>query len=151
MVRRHIVSLAAHRTSQLIEVFTVQPHEIETWAGRLLPHLERFELETQRTDALTLLRQAARAERQLWGVRSDAEVIGVLVTEIYDTTHSRVCWIWAAAGTESQAGDMQRVYEAIERWAREMGCKSIGINGRKGWLRVLPGFKQTAVVMEKEL
>jgi len=46
---------------------------------------------------------------------------------------------------------MEKVYLEIEKWARAVKCVSIGINGRKGWLRVLPGFKQTAVVIEKDL
>lgn len=135
----------------MTEVFTVQPQDIPLWAGRLMPHLERFELETGRTDAITILSQAARAERQLWGVRDGLQIIGVLVTEIYPTSRGNVCWIWAAAGTESSAGDILRVYQSIEDWARSIGCKRIGINGRKGWLKVLPQFQLTAYVMEKEL
>ncbi len=37
----------------------------------------------------------------------------------------------------------------IESYAREQGCVGMKIVGRKGWLRVLPDYEQTAVVMEK--
>jgi hypothetical protein len=42
-------------------------------------------------------------------------------------------------------------YKDIEYWARRMGAVRMRIIGRKGWLKVLAGFEQTAVVMEKPL
>ena len=135
----------------MTSVFAVPSHKIDDWWEELGPHLERFHLETQRTDAETIRRQAKALERQLWAVSSNLRVTGVLVTELYETNSGRVCWIWATAGSESEPGDMKKVYLEIEKWARAVKCVSIGINGRKGWLRVLPGFKQTAVVIEKDL
>jgi len=89
-------------------------------------------------------------ERQLWGVKRDGEVTGVLVTEVYTTSRGLVCWVWAACGSET-VHEMRRLYEAIREWARALGCVSIGIQGRKGWKRVLPSMKETAVVLEEEL
>jgi hypothetical protein len=135
----------------MTDVFTVQPRDLESCWDRIRPHLERFEKETSRTDAETLKRQIKSKDRQLWGVGTETEITGVVVTEIYETARGLVCWIWAAAGTESKSHEMTRVYQHIENWARDLGCRTIGINGRKGWLRVLPNFKLTAYVMEKEL
>lgn len=134
----------------LVEIFTIQPDEIDRLWDLVRPHLERFERETQRTDAETMRRQVRDRERQLWGLAHEGEITGVVVTEIYPTARGNVCWIWAAAGSESLAG-MRQAYEEIEGWARSLGCVSIGIQGRKGWQRVLPQMKQTAVVLEMTL
>ena len=135
----------------MISVLGVPSREVDAWWEQLKPHLERFERETQRTDAETIRRQAKERERQIWAVSRDMVVIAVAVTEIYELASGRVCWIWVAAGDVPDPDDMRSVYQRIEDWARSIGCTSIGINGRKGWLRVLPGFKQTAIVIEKDL
>jgi hypothetical protein len=41
--------------------------------------------------------------------------------------------------------------ETIEQYARSQGCNKILALGRKGWLRKLPDFRATLVVIEKEL
>lgn len=39
----------------------------------------------------------------------------------------------------------------LEKWGKEIGCKSIRIYGRKGWGRKLPDFKIKQFVYEKIL
>jgi hypothetical protein len=133
----------------LIEVFTIPTVSVDAWWSELKPHLERFERETQRTDAETIRAQAKAGERQIWCLREHGLVTGVIVTEIYRTARGLVCWLWHGVGTMPEQS--LEIYNDIEKWARSIGCVSIGINGRKGWLRVLPGFKQTAIVIEKDL
>jgi hypothetical protein len=132
------------------DVFTVPSHAVDVWWPQLRPHLERFERETQRVDAETIRKQAKNCERQIWGVMDGMHVVGVAVTEVYVTPRWPVCWVWYAVGNGGTDA-MAKIYDEIEKWARSIGCGSIGICGRKGWIRVLPGFKQTAIVLEKDL
>jgi hypothetical protein len=136
-----------------VNIFTVPSEAIDIWRPMLLPHLKRFEAETQRATAESLLDHAKRGEKQVWGLHTGEHIAGVVVTEIYTAYRGQACRIWAAVGTaESSAKDETLLlYAAIEKWARELGCVSMEIVGRKGWLRWLPGYEQTAVVMEKQL
>lgn len=136
-----------------MNIFTVPSEAIDIWRPMLLPHLQRFEEETQRVSAESLLEDARRAEKQVWGLHTGERIAGVVVTEVFTTPRGQQCRIWAAVGThENSAKDETLLlYAAIEKWAREIGCVAIEIWGRKGWLRWLPGYRQTAVVLEKEL
>ena len=39
----------------------------------------------------------------------------------------------------------------IEAYAKREGCTRMRIFGRKGWLRVLDGYEQTHIIMDKDL
>jgi hypothetical protein len=43
------------------------------------------------------------------------------------------------------------LFDGIEAWAAENCATSMKITGRKGWLRLLADYKQTAVLLEKPL
>jgi hypothetical protein len=46
---------------------------------------------------------------------------------------------------------LREALEEIERWAMSINCVAMEIRGRKGWVRALPEFKQTGVLLEKDL
>ncbi len=61
----------------------------------------------------------------------------------------KVCIIAVCGG-----GDIKRwlpLIDQIEAYAKHEGCVRVRINGRKGWLRVLEGYEERHVIMEKEL
>ena len=71
-----------------------------------------------------------------------------IVTEVVDYPQKIVCRIWLAGG------DMEELIEAekdICIWARERGCDSMEIIGRKGWERQLRDYKPTATVLVKDI
>jgi hypothetical protein len=39
----------------------------------------------------------------------------------------------------------------LEAWATQEGCGAIELGGRKGWSRVLPGYRQVSIVLRKDL
>lgn len=88
------------------------------------------------------------ARKQLFGYAEAGKVLGVCITRI---TKGRVCEIYGAVGTQSHAGQIQEVHDAIEQWAKSINCTKLRFNGRKGWLRMLKGYTQTGVIGEKEL
>ncbi len=59
------------------------------------------------------------------------------------------CEIIAVGGVGHK--DWIRFIEGIEKYARAEGQKRVRIIGRKGWARLLPAYKQTAVVLERQL
>ena len=71
-----------------------------------------------------------------------------IVVEIVDYPQRATCRIWLAGG------DMEELIEAEKNvcdWARELGCDSMEIIGRKGWERQLKDYKPTATILVKDL
>ena len=89
-------------------------------------------------------------EMQLWAVVSGPEVLAAVVTRLNETSKRKVCEI-IYAGSADKVGDWGFVIEGIEEWARDAGCSRVMLAGRKGWLRALQGYEQTAVVMERAI
>jgi hypothetical protein len=70
-------------------------------------------------------------------------------TILINSEAGKVCIITVCAGS-----DMKRwlgLIGQIESYARREGCARVRIYGRKGWLRVLDGYAQKYVIMDKEL
>lgn len=93
-----------------------------------------------------VLHSVEMGEAMLW--HSDG---GILVTEVYEYPLKKVLHCWLAAGELEAVIDLSR--QALE-WAKEQGCTTATLTGRKGWLRVLgaEGWRATPLVMmEREV
>ena len=75
----------------------------------------------------------------------------VAVTNIIDCPQGRRFNIWVAAGDMQEL--IAEMYPEFEKQAREFGCKTVTITGRRGWVRAMKdvGFKEVATVVAKEL
>lgn len=85
----------------------------------------------------------------LWLIWRAPEIEGAAITQIVITQKSRVCMIVACGGD-----NMRRwlpLVEKIENYARDEGCDAVRILGRKGWTRVLNGYRAPAVILERRL
>lgn len=73
------------------------------------------------------------------------------VTTVIECPQGRRFNIWVAAGDMTEL--IEEIYPAMEQAARELGCRSVTITGRRGWVRALRdiGFKEAATVVAKEL
>lgn len=79
---------------------------------------------------------------QLWLAWDGAahRAIGAGVTEIFDYPRKRVCFLvlWASEAPRARWLDG---LATVERWARSQGCRGMRLLGRKGWGRVLDGYR----------
>ena len=85
----------------------------------------------------------------LWMAWNGRTVESAAATILINSEIGKVCIITACGGS-----DMKRwlpLIDQIEVYAKHEGCVRIRINGRKGWLRVLEGYEERHVIMEKEL
>lgn len=75
---------------------------------------------------------------------------GCLVTEILLYPKCKVLHVFLGGGNLDQLLDM---IESLEMYAKTIGCKSITVSGRKGWVRVLAsrGAKPVRTTLAKEL
>ncbi|MCA6121916.1 hypothetical protein J6500_08385 [Bradyrhizobium sp. WSM 1704] len=85
----------------------------------------------------------------LWLAWNGYTVEAAAATVLINTEIGKVCIITACGGT-----GMKRwlpLLDGIETYARAEGCERVRIYGRKGWLRVLDGYREKHVIMDKEL
>ena len=73
---------------------------------------------------------------------------GAVVTQVLEFPQRRVLRIWLAGG---RLDEFQFAVERATEYAIHRGCSAVEIDGRKGWQRALAGFKQTRVVLSKEI
>ena len=89
-------------------------------------------------------------EAQLWCGVGPAGLEMVAVTEIRKQPRIKTMRVWLLAGSDAPGWIVDRL-SAIEEWARNAGCSRLDMLGRKGWLRRLPGWSHSHVVMSKEI
>lgn len=131
-------------------IFTAQPETLDALWPHALPHLRRFSEETLLINVDELYDKLKTNDRQLWLIETKGEVTLVVVTEIWQAQAGPVCTIKIASGSAGKEA-LRAICDEIEKWARGAGCVGIEICGRKGWERVLDGFNQTGVILEKDL
>jgi hypothetical protein len=100
----------------------------------------------------------------------DHEIVAAAVTKLQQAGRRKLCIIVACGGSSHEEhqgvdarlgglcrerpGGMARwlhLLAPIEDWAKSEGCDAMRIMGRRGWGRVLPTYRLTRVVLEKEL
>lgn len=67
------------------------------------------------------------------------------------TTHlsRNVCTITACSGNQRER--WLPLLAKIEKYAKDEGCHTMRLGGRKGWERVLTGYRVEHVILEKAL
>ncbi len=88
-------------------------------------------------------------EMQLWVSVYKGAPEAVMVSEIMAFPARKVAVIVLMAGENAKI--VKRFIPTFMTWARNNGCDTVRIQGREGWKRLLPDFKQTAIVMERSL
>ena len=115
----------------------------ETWATAK-PMLEAA-LEHQDTHSIIdVYRAIEGGAAQIWCADKSC-----VVTEILEHPKKRVARIWLAAGNRFEL--VTKMLPDIEDWARELGCDSVEVVGRRGWRRVLTGYTEPHTILEKVL
>ncbi|WJR76465.1 hypothetical protein [Bradyrhizobium sp. NP1] len=93
------------------------------------------------------------AHALLWiavsGEEAALAIEAVASTSLQQTEAGKVCVITACAG--QGMGRWLPLISGIENYAKNEGCKTARIFGRKGWLRALDGYRHTFSIMDKDL
>lgn len=88
---------------------------------------------------------------QLWTWWDEGELVCVVVTELNRYPGGVTCCDLMWCGGRNMELWAKPMLAIVERWAMENGCTLMCIVGRPGWERALPGFRRSAVVLEKGL
>jgi hypothetical protein len=99
---------------------------------------------------LTDLAKALVERRMLlWLAWDGTEIVGACVTELSKTTRGLVCIIVAMGGNDRKR--WLHFTKQLEDFARAEQCVAMRLYGRKGWKRVLRDYRETRIILEKEL
>lgn len=131
-----------------VRVFTLQSSEIPLYWSEIEPLLARIAGADFTLDGMREELEGARA--QLWGYCEAEKIRAIWVTRIDETAEGRRGLIWAAAGNGLAAG-LRMLREHTEPWLMAMGCTSVQIIGRRGWMRLLPEYREAGVVLVRDL
>jgi hypothetical protein len=85
----------------------------------------------------------------LWMAWNGRTVEAAAATILINSEIGKVCIITVCGGS-----DMKRwlpLIDQIETYAGREGCARVRIYGRKGWSRVLEGYEEKHIIMDKEL
>lgn len=85
----------------------------------------------------------------LWIAWDNKNICAALVTQLRTTEEGKVCRLVALGGTGMRKFIVLR--EEIAAYAKAEGCDLMLIDGREGWMRVLPEFKPVGVILEQRL
>lgn len=130
------------------EFFALQSYQVSDFWPQIRPLLSRVKRRDWDHESIETMLTSAQA--QCWGLIKGGAIFGVIITRIENIGSRKRCLVWIAAG-EGLSRGRELLSGVIEPWAKANGCEYMQINGRKGWLRALPDYSQTAIVMEKRL
>lgn len=140
-------------TCELADTFAVQPGELHYVWNECIPLLSRALARSGHERTIDyVLEQLMSKHAQLWcACDRDGTLIGALVTQVEELGDGeKACRLWLVGG-KSREKWLHALTEEIEPWAKSIGCTSVRFSGRRGWRRVLPGYVQTQISLEKSL
>lgn len=126
-------------TAELICVDPKRVHEFWPHArDMILSAVRRTEL----SDPQDLEYDILNGDQLLW-----LAIDGALKAAASTHLANNVCTITACGGAGMQ--QWLPLFAQIEKYAKDEGCRCVRIFGRRGWLRVLEGYKTKHVIMER--
>ena len=124
-------------------------------AAEFWPHVKWFiasAIERTELSSFEGVEAAILEGRQLLWIAWDGKTISAAgATELNKIGDKLICTITAWASLGHQRDRWLPLLEVVERYARAEGADAIRLYGRKGWERVLDGFKVEHVILEKAL
>lgn len=118
------------------------------WPG--VAHLiERAVLRTGLSSFGEIEADVLAARALLWLAYSDGKTEAAVVTQITKNDCGKVCTIVACGGKVARR--WVHLTSEIESYAKAEGCGIVRIFGRKGWARLMPAYKATHVILERQI
>jgi hypothetical protein len=85
----------------------------------------------------------------LWIAWNGEKIKAAAVTELGIANGEKFCTIVACGGHDRR--QWLHLLAGLEAYGKAEGCAAIRIYGRRGWLKLLPEYRTTRVLLEKKL
>lgn len=127
-----------------VDLICVPPKEVDQVWQYAGPMIRAAIEQTNLSDFADIEKAVFAGEQLLWLAISDK-------IEAAATTHlsRNVCTLTACSGHQRER--WMPLLGMVENYARNEGCHTMRLYGRRGWERVLSGYRVEHVVMEKSL
>ena len=129
-------------------IITYQKNEIEDIWHKVKPLLNKV---LQKMDFYYTINDVKemllKEEAQLWTSYEETQLDSVCITRILIHPKYKYLEIITMAGSKQSF----ECLKSIEKWAKDIGCKKIKLEGRIGWKKLLPDYSQRLIQLEKEL
>ena len=96
-----------------------------------------------------VFREVIAGNMQLWVIAQGGRVVGACVTKVAQRPRRKVVTVVYVGGANMP--EWLGLLSEIEGWARAIGAQCVQVVGRKGWKRVLEGYRADSVVLTKDL
>jgi hypothetical protein len=83
----------------------------------------------------------------LWLACDGSKILAAMTTSLVSTDRDKVCILTACGGSEMM--QWLPLLRKIEAYAKDEGCGCVRIYGRKGWARLLDGYRVEHVILER--
>lgn len=148
--KESISSKNLHPHGSSCEVGLVKPSHVDDVWMTVYDHLEKMyphsEGELTPND---FYEELTSGQMQLWIAVDEGEILASMITQIIPYPRKTVLRVISIGGD-----DMDKWIHnlpLVENWALEMGCSSLELWGRKGWLKILKDWECSYHVLTKDL
>ena len=128
------------------QLLCVPPNQVaDFW-----PHVEamlRAGCERSLHDVAGMRRSLDGGDALLWLAWDGTAIRAAATTELHRINGRLHCFVAALGGTEHER--WVHLLAGIESYARDEGCTSVIVMGRPAWRRLLAGYAQRGVILER--
>jgi len=132
-----------------MQLVCVNPADVEKLWTKIERPLRRAIDRTQLSDFASCETALFTGSHLLWLAIEGEKIEAMATTELAKIGERKICTIVACSGEERE--HWLPLIAGLEKFAKDEGCDAMRIYGRKGWQRVLDGYRVENVVMEKRL
>jgi len=132
-----------------MQLVCVNPADVEKLWTRIETPLRRAIDRTQLSDFASCEAALFTGSHLLWLAIEGEKIEAMATTELAKIGERKICTIVPCSGEERE--HWLPLIAGLEKFAKDEGCDAMRIYGRKGWQRVLDGYRVENVVMEKRL
>jgi hypothetical protein len=134
--------------SPLVEAVCVDPIHVKAIWPSAKGFIESAILKTGLSDFAEVEKSILSGMSLLW-LAWDGKIKAAAATTLEKANGKLSCVIVACGGHEMP--EWLTLIEPIEQYAKNEGCQSMRVIGRKGWCRVLEDYQMKYVILEKAL
>lgn len=128
----------------------VPPYAIPAIWKVVAPLIDRGYGEADEIMPDDILQRLFDGHMALWIIADEAnKIVAAMNTELVRMRSGLACRMIACGGEDVRS--WAHTHEAILQYARGQGCAKVILGGRRGWAKILPGFHQTLVTLERNL
>lgn len=128
----------------------VDPAKIDQFWPHVAPLIERaFASGLGDDNPETVKFELVVGDALLWIVWDGRHLIAAATTKLMQTPTKKLCVVTSCAGKELKR--FLPYLHDLEKYAMDEGCDVMRVMGRRGWQRVLYGYHEPWVCLEKEL